>query len=82
MIAGSKNEVWGAKTLRNHSTSFFAHSFPASERSASFGSSVFGTDVVGPREAGRLLKLPVITRIGYDRLADLIYAWNRWRGHW
>lgn len=32
---------------------------------------------------GRLLSLPVINRIagiGYDRFADLLYAWNRRRG--
>jgi predicted DCC family thiol-disulfide oxidoreductase YuxK len=34
---------------------------------------------------GRILGLPVlrqITRFGYDRFADLLYAWNRWKGHW
>jgi len=34
---------------------------------------------------GQLLSLPVIkqiARIGYDRFADLLYAWNRWSGHW
>ena len=34
---------------------------------------------------GRLLGLPVIhqvARLGYDRFADLLYAWNRWKGHW
>jgi predicted DCC family thiol-disulfide oxidoreductase YuxK len=34
---------------------------------------------------GRVLRLPVIhpiARVGYDRFADLLYAWNRWRGHW
>jgi predicted DCC family thiol-disulfide oxidoreductase YuxK len=34
---------------------------------------------------GRALSLPVIrpiARIGYDRFADLLYAWNRWQGHW
>jgi predicted DCC family thiol-disulfide oxidoreductase YuxK len=34
---------------------------------------------------GRVLGLPVIhqaTRIAYDRFADLLYAWNRWKGHW
>ena len=33
----------------------------------------------------RLLGLPVvrpIARFGYDRLADLLYAWNRRNGHW
>lgn len=23
-----------------------------------------------------------ISRFGYDRFADLLYAWNRWRRHW
>ena len=34
---------------------------------------------------GRLLALPVlrqITRFGYDRFADVLYAWNRRKGHW
>jgi predicted DCC family thiol-disulfide oxidoreductase YuxK len=34
---------------------------------------------------GRLLGLPVvhqITRVAYDRFADLLYAWNRRNGHW
>ena len=34
---------------------------------------------------GTLLGLPVlrqITRFGYDRFADLLYAWNRRMGHW
>jgi predicted DCC family thiol-disulfide oxidoreductase YuxK len=34
---------------------------------------------------GRVLSLPVIhqiARIGYDRFADLLYAWNRRQGHW
>jgi predicted DCC family thiol-disulfide oxidoreductase YuxK len=34
---------------------------------------------------GHLLGLPVIrqiTRFGYDRFADLLYAWNRRKGHW
>lgn len=34
---------------------------------------------------GRLWGLPVlrqIARFGYDRFADLLYAWNRSRGHW
>lgn len=34
---------------------------------------------------GRLLGLPVIrpvARVGYDRFADLLYAWNRRKGHW
>src|SRR5262245_30843530 len=34
---------------------------------------------------GRLLGLPVlrqVARFGYDRFADLLYAWNRRKGHW
>jgi predicted DCC family thiol-disulfide oxidoreductase YuxK len=34
---------------------------------------------------GRLVGLPVIrslARFGYDRFADLLYAWNRRKGHW
>ena len=34
---------------------------------------------------GRVLGLPVlrqITRFGYDRFADLLYAWNRRNGRW
>jgi predicted DCC family thiol-disulfide oxidoreductase YuxK len=34
---------------------------------------------------GRLFGLPVIhgiARVGYDRFADLLYAWNRWKGRW
>jgi predicted DCC family thiol-disulfide oxidoreductase YuxK len=34
---------------------------------------------------GRMLGLPIlrqITRLGYDRFADLLYAWNRRKGHW
>jgi predicted DCC family thiol-disulfide oxidoreductase YuxK len=34
---------------------------------------------------GWLLGLPVvrpIARFGYDRFADLLYAWNRRKGHW
>jgi predicted DCC family thiol-disulfide oxidoreductase YuxK len=34
---------------------------------------------------GQALALPVIhqiTRFGYDRFADLLYAWNRWKRHW
>ena len=33
----------------------------------------------------RVLGLPLvrqITRFGYDRFADLLYAWNRRKGHW
>jgi predicted DCC family thiol-disulfide oxidoreductase YuxK len=34
---------------------------------------------------GKMLGLPVlrqITRFGYDHFADLLYDWNRRRGHW
>ena len=34
---------------------------------------------------GRMLGLPVIrpiARFGYDRFADVLYAWNRRRGRW
>jgi predicted DCC family thiol-disulfide oxidoreductase YuxK len=34
---------------------------------------------------GRLLGLPVLrqlTRFGYDRFADLLYAWNRRKERW
>jgi predicted DCC family thiol-disulfide oxidoreductase YuxK len=34
---------------------------------------------------GRVVGLPVmreIARFGYDRFADLLYAWNRRKGHW
>ena len=34
---------------------------------------------------GRLVGLPVIrsiARVVYDRFADLLYAWNRRKGHW
>jgi predicted DCC family thiol-disulfide oxidoreductase YuxK len=33
----------------------------------------------------RVLGLPIlrqITRFGYDRFADVLYAWNRRNGHW
>lgn len=23
-----------------------------------------------------------LTRFGYDRFADFLFAWNRWKGHW
>ncbi len=40
-----------------------------------------------PGEAwlGRLLGLPIliqVSRFAYDRFADLLYAWNRRKGHW
>jgi predicted DCC family thiol-disulfide oxidoreductase YuxK len=34
---------------------------------------------------GRLFGLPLIrpiTRVVYDRFADLLFAWDRWMGHW
>jgi len=34
---------------------------------------------------GRLLGLPIarqIARFAYDRFADLLYSWNRRKGHW
>jgi predicted DCC family thiol-disulfide oxidoreductase YuxK len=39
----------------------------------------------GQKWLGRVFGLPVIrqsARIGYDRFADLLYAWNRRKGHW
>lgn len=30
---------------------------------------------------GNRLMLPV-TRFGYDRFAGVLFAWNRWKGHW
>ncbi len=33
----------------------------------------------------KLLGNPLIrpmTRFGYDRFADVLFAWNRWKGHW
>ena len=30
---------------------------------------------------GNRLVLP-LTRFGYDRFADLLFAWNRWKRHW
>ncbi len=23
-----------------------------------------------------------VTRFGYDRFADVLFAWNKWKGHW
>src|SRR6202012_106798 len=34
---------------------------------------------------GRLLDLPAIrhiARVGYNQFANLLFAWNRWKGHW
>jgi predicted DCC family thiol-disulfide oxidoreductase YuxK len=39
----------------------------------------------GERWLAKLLGNPVmrpITRLAYDRFADLLYAWNRRKGHW
>ena len=30
---------------------------------------------------GNRLLLP-LTRFGYDRFADALFAWNKWKGHW
>jgi predicted DCC family thiol-disulfide oxidoreductase YuxK len=30
---------------------------------------------------GNRLTLP-LTRFGYDRFADGLFAWNKWKGHW
>jgi predicted DCC family thiol-disulfide oxidoreductase YuxK len=30
---------------------------------------------------GNRVILPV-TRFGYDRFADVLFTWNRWKGHW
>lgn len=30
---------------------------------------------------GNRLTLP-LTRFGYDRFADALFAWNKWKGHW
>jgi predicted DCC family thiol-disulfide oxidoreductase YuxK len=33
----------------------------------------------------RIVGLPIlrqIARFGYDRFADLLFAWNRWKRHW
>jgi predicted DCC family thiol-disulfide oxidoreductase YuxK len=39
----------------------------------------------GDNWLARVIDLPVIRQIagfGYDRFADLLYAWNRWNRHW
>ena len=39
----------------------------------------------GEEWLGRLVGLPVLiqlARFGYDRFADLLYIWNRRKGHW
>ena len=49
---------------------------------------VTSTEPITPHKhgiLGRLLGVPIIhpiARIGYDRFADLLYAWNRRKGHW
>jgi predicted DCC family thiol-disulfide oxidoreductase YuxK len=30
---------------------------------------------------GNLVMRPV-TRFAYDRFADMLFAWNKWKGHW
>jgi predicted DCC family thiol-disulfide oxidoreductase YuxK len=57
------------------------------------GKLIIGADVViaiwriTPGEAwlatlfGNRVILPV-TRLVYDRFADLLFAWNKWKGHW
>ena len=32
---------------------------------------LFGNPVIRP-----------LTRFGYDRFADMLFAWNKWKGHW
>jgi predicted DCC family thiol-disulfide oxidoreductase YuxK len=39
----------------------------------------------GDNWLGRLLGLPLVRSVAgvaYDRFADLLYAWNRWKQHW
>jgi predicted DCC family thiol-disulfide oxidoreductase YuxK len=39
----------------------------------------------GEEWLGRLFALPgliQLSRFGYDRFADILYAWNRRKGHW
>jgi predicted DCC family thiol-disulfide oxidoreductase YuxK len=31
---------------------------------------------------GGLPAIRSLARFSYDRFADLLYAWNRWQGHW
>ena len=57
------------------------------------GQLIVGADVaiaiwlITPGEAwlatlfGNPLILP-ITRFGYNRFADVLFAWNKWKGHW
>jgi predicted DCC family thiol-disulfide oxidoreductase YuxK len=41
-----------------------------------------------PPGEGRLAKvlgnrmMRPVTRFGYDRFADVLFAWNKWKGHW
>jgi predicted DCC family thiol-disulfide oxidoreductase YuxK len=57
------------------------------------GGLIVGADVAiavwrvtpGERWLANLLGNPLVrpvTRLVYDRFADLLYAWNRWKGHW
>jgi predicted DCC family thiol-disulfide oxidoreductase YuxK len=34
-----------------------------------------------PKAFGNSIIFP-LTRFGYNRFVDLLYAWNRWMGHW
>ena len=39
----------------------------------------------GEEWLARVIGTPVIRQLasfGYDRFADVLYAWNRWKGHW
>ena len=39
----------------------------------------------GDNWLGRLLGLPLVrpvAGVAYDRFADLLYVWNRWKRHW
>ncbi|MGA7325098.1 MAG: DCC1-like thiol-disulfide oxidoreductase family protein [Rhodomicrobium sp.] len=39
----------------------------------------------GDRWLAQLLGMPVMRQMagfGYDRFADLLYSWNRWKRHW
>jgi predicted DCC family thiol-disulfide oxidoreductase YuxK len=35
-----------------------------------------------PSSGARRVDHRQITRVAYDRLANLLYAWNRCKGHW
>jgi predicted DCC family thiol-disulfide oxidoreductase YuxK len=39
----------------------------------------------GDHWLARVIGLPVVRQVagfGYDRFADVLYAWNRWKKHW